>query len=184
MEELEDDDYLFGSVKTESEFLTKKLRAYEEFNFSQQADTSSLAIDSKKQIILDLLKKQSAIIIKGFTGCGKSTRVPQFILDDCYRKKVPCNIVVTQPRRIAAMSISQRVSTERGWPLGTVVGYQVFHFICFLRIFRLKYYFIPTGVHGQTDKQRLYLPDLHDHRLPSGYACGSQVSPRLHSFNN
>lgn len=47
------------------------------------------------------------------------------ILDDAQANKKPCNIIVTQPRRIAARSIAERVSNERGWPLGAVVGYQV-----------------------------------------------------------
>lgn len=47
------------------------------------------------------------------------------ILDDAYAKRQHCNIVVTQPRRIAARSIANRVADERKWDLGTVVGYQV-----------------------------------------------------------
>lgn len=47
------------------------------------------------------------------------------ILDEARANNRACNIVVTQPRRIAARSIADRVSRERGWDLGTVVGYQV-----------------------------------------------------------
>lgn len=47
------------------------------------------------------------------------------ILDDAYAKRKHCNIIVTQPRRIAAKSLAQRVCDERDWELGTVVGYQV-----------------------------------------------------------
>lgn len=47
------------------------------------------------------------------------------ILDDAKEKRRPCNVIVTQPRRIAARSVAERVSRERGWELGTVVGYQV-----------------------------------------------------------
>lgn len=59
------------------------------------------------------------------TGCGKSTQVPQYILDDCMSRKKYCNIVVTQPRRIAAISISKQVNKERRWKNGLLVGYQV-----------------------------------------------------------
>lgn len=52
-------------------------------------------------------------------------QVPQYILDDAYRRREYCKIVVTQPRRIAAISIANRVSHERKWEEGTVVGYQV-----------------------------------------------------------
>lgn len=47
------------------------------------------------------------------------------ILDDAKGKRRPCNVIVTQPRRIAARSVAERVARERGWELGTVVGYQV-----------------------------------------------------------
>lgn len=53
------------------------------------------------------------------------------ILDDAKEKRRPCNVIVTQPRRIAARSVAERVSRERGWELGTVVGYQVMlNFLC------------------------------------------------------
>lgn len=47
------------------------------------------------------------------------------ILDEAQQKGRPCNIIVTQPRRIAARSIASQVCRERRWELGTVVGYQV-----------------------------------------------------------
>lgn len=64
-------------------------------------------------------------MVTGVTGCGKSTQVPQYILDDCMNRKKFCNIVVTQPRRIAAISVSKHVNKERGWKNGLLVGYQV-----------------------------------------------------------
>lgn len=64
-------------------------------------------------------------MLTGATGCGKSTQVPQFILDDCMSRKKHCNIIVTQPRRIAAISVSKQVNNERGWKNGLLVGYQV-----------------------------------------------------------
>ena len=65
------------------------------------------------------------VVIKGQTGCGKTTQVPQFILDSCAASNVPCDIVVTQPRKIAAISVAKRVCAERGWQMGSIVGYQV-----------------------------------------------------------
>ncbi|XP_044263984.1 probable ATP-dependent RNA helicase spindle-E [Tribolium madens] len=84
-----------------------------------------LPIDSSRNKILDMINTNSVVIIHGPTGCGKTTQVPQYILDHCRATKSPCNIVVTQPRRIAAINIAQRVCEERGWALGTVCGYQV-----------------------------------------------------------
>lgn len=64
-------------------------------------------------------------MISGATGCGKSTQVPQYILDDCMSRKKNCNVIVTQPRRIAAISVSKQVNKERCWKSGLLVGYQV-----------------------------------------------------------
>jgi HrpA-like RNA helicase len=94
-------------------------------NFDPPADHTPLAIVKQRSAILDMLKRENVIIIKGFTGCGKTTQVPQFILDECYPRKTTCNIVVTQPRRIAAINIAKRVCQGRNLALGTVVGYIV-----------------------------------------------------------
>ena len=64
-------------------------------------------------------------IVQGGTGCGKSTQVCQFILDDYVSRGKHCNIVVTQPRRIAAISVARRVCAENEWQVGSICGYQV-----------------------------------------------------------
>lgn len=64
------------------------------------------------------------IIISGETGCGKTTQVPQFILEseiESLRGAV-CSIICTQPRRISAISVSERVASERGEKLGESVS--------------------------------------------------------------
>lgn len=60
--------------------------------------------------------------------CGKTTQVPQFILDDSLRNdsgSALCNIICTQPRRISAMAVADRVSSERTERTGGIVGYQI-----------------------------------------------------------
>ncbi|KNC34771.1 hypothetical protein FF38_01968 [Lucilia cuprina] len=97
---------------------------YSRYEFNLERDTS-LPIHDAKDEIINSIRKNPVIILQGDTGCGKTTQVPQYILDDAYRRGEYCKIVCTQPRRIAAISICRRVSAERNWTEGTVVGYQV-----------------------------------------------------------
>lgn len=84
-----------------------------------------LPIEDYKDEILETVEQNNVVVLRGPTGCGKTTKVPQFILDDYRQKGLYCNIVVAQPRRIAASSNAKRVCCERGWKCGTIVGYQV-----------------------------------------------------------
>ncbi len=83
----------------------------------------SLAVTKKRSEILEAIAKNPAVVVHGHTGCGKTTQIPQFILDDARDRNKFVNIVVTQPRRIAAASVAKRVARERGWQLGGLVGY-------------------------------------------------------------
>lgn len=58
-------------------------------------------------------------------GSGKTTQVPQYILEQFTKEKKKCRIMCTQPRRLAATSIAERVSQERNEILGRTVGYQI-----------------------------------------------------------
>ncbi|CAI9096105.1 OLC1v1032182C3 [Oldenlandia corymbosa var. corymbosa] len=87
----------------------------------------SLPAYKEKDAILNAISNNQVIIISGETGCGKTTQVPQFILEseiDSVRGGM-CNIICTQPRKISAISVSERVATERGEMLGETVGYKV-----------------------------------------------------------
>lgn len=67
------------------------------------------------------------MVVSGETGCGKTTQLPQFILEEelSSLRGADCNIICTQPRRISAISVAARVSSERGENLGETVGYQI-----------------------------------------------------------
>lgn len=75
--------------------------------------------------LVSLIENNAVVIIRGATGSGKTTQLPQFILDHYNNKNAPCNIVVTQPRKIGATSIARWVAAQRKCTLGSLVGYQV-----------------------------------------------------------
>jgi hypothetical protein len=70
------------------------------------------------------LKTFSTVILVGSTGCGKTTQIPQYVQEAgwCEGGRV---CVVTQPRRVAAIAVAQRVADELGVKLGEGVGYCV-----------------------------------------------------------
>lgn len=53
------------------------------------------------------------------------SQIPQFLLDDCSRKGIPCRIFCTQPRRLATIAVAERVASERGEKIGQTIGYQI-----------------------------------------------------------
>jgi ATP-dependent RNA helicase DHX36 len=63
------------------------------------------------------------LVISGETGCGKTTQLPQYILESEIEAGCgsSCNIICTQPRRISAISVAERVAMERGEQLGESV---------------------------------------------------------------
>ncbi|KAL8933172.1 MAG: hypothetical protein Q9216_006490 [Gyalolechia sp. 2 TL-2023] len=86
-----------------------------------------LPMNQHRAQVLDLVSNNSYSIIVGATGSGKTTQVPQIILEDAISRGVgaSCNIICTQPRRIAAISIARRVAAERAEQLQDTVGYSV-----------------------------------------------------------
>ncbi|KAI2643524.1 P-loop containing nucleoside triphosphate hydrolase protein [Xylaria nigripes] len=80
----------------------------------------------RNQVIETVLQSQ-VTIIAGETGSGKSTQAVQFILDDLYSKGLgnSTNIICTQPRRISALGLADRVSEERCSQVGKEVGYSI-----------------------------------------------------------
>jgi ATP-dependent helicase HrpA len=67
--------------------------------------------------------RRRVVIISGETGCGKSTQIPKMCLEA--GRGIAGRIGVTQPRRLAAMTIAARIAEEIGEPLGKSVGYKI-----------------------------------------------------------
>ncbi|CAD5207263.1 unnamed protein product [Bursaphelenchus okinawaensis] len=75
--------------------------------------------------ILNQIEANNVTIITGGTGCGKTTQVPQFLLEESNEKRKPIKIVCTQPRRLPAIAVAERVAKERNERLGDTVGYHI-----------------------------------------------------------
>ncbi|CAI4583186.1 AIF_collapsed_G0031590.mRNA.1.CDS.1 [Saccharomyces cerevisiae] len=61
----------------------------------------------------------------GETGSGKTTQLPQYLVEDGFTDQGKLQIAITQPRRVAATSVAARVADEMNVVLGKEVGYQI-----------------------------------------------------------
>ncbi|KAF2239043.1 P-loop containing nucleoside triphosphate hydrolase protein [Viridothelium virens] len=87
----------------------------------------SLPAWKMQEAIVNTVSANQVVIISGETGSGKSTQSVQFILDDMIKRKLggAANIICTQPRRISALGLADRVANERCSKVGDEVGYSI-----------------------------------------------------------
>ncbi|XP_017043836.2 ATP-dependent DNA/RNA helicase DHX36 [Drosophila ficusphila] len=102
-------------------------RQQEENGRKRNAARQKLPTMKYAEEIVQAVRDNQVILIVGSTGCGKTTQVPQILLDDAISRGCgsSCRIVCTQPRRISAITIAEWVSYERCESLGNSVGYQI-----------------------------------------------------------
>ncbi|KAH9577432.1 Helicase [Trypanosoma melophagium] len=88
---------------------------------------SSLPIAAAESHLHAALASHRAVVVCGGTGCGKTTQVPQFLLDAAINAGAGgnCRVVVTQPRRLSACGVAARIAAERRDRIGGAVGYAV-----------------------------------------------------------
>ncbi|KAJ5473179.1 hypothetical protein N7475_002745 [Penicillium sp. IBT 31633x] len=122
-------------------------------NFTPLREKAKALLETRRKLpvfenadkIRGLLREQDVMLLVGETGSGKSTQIPQFLVDEFWCRPVPTQITrggktekkmvggciaITQPRRVAAISLARRVAEEMGTPLGShspasKVGYSV-----------------------------------------------------------
>uniref|UniRef100_A0A2N9IM34 RNA helicase n=1 Tax=Fagus sylvatica TaxID=28930 RepID=A0A2N9IM34_FAGSY len=89
----------------------------------------SLPVWHQKEEFLQVLKANQTLILVGETGSGKTTQIPQFVLEaidiETPDKRRKMMVACTQPRRVAAMSVSRRVAEEMDVTIGEEVGYSI-----------------------------------------------------------
>ena len=136
------------------------------------AQRKSLPAHAMRTQLLDTIRSSQVTIVVGHTGSGKTTQVPQYLLEDALEKKERVGILCTQPRRIAAISIAERVSQEHDCKVGGAVGYNVRFGSCY-EPQSTKLGFLTTGIllsRLQTDPYltgvtHLVLDEVHERSL-------------------
>ena len=101
-----------------------QMTEYERKRMTLEETKKSLPVYPFRQSLLEAVEEHQVLIIEGETGSGKTTQIPQYLHEAGYTKdgkKIGC----TQPRRVAAMSVSARVAEEMGVKLGNEVGYSI-----------------------------------------------------------
>ncbi|MGP5097389.1 ATP-dependent RNA helicase HrpA [Brachybacterium alimentarium] len=86
---------------------------------------AELPVSGRREDIMEAIRDHQVVVIAGATGSGKTTQIPKMLLELGYGRK---NRLIghTQPRRIAARSVAQRIASELGEKLGEgTVGFQV-----------------------------------------------------------
>lgn len=135
-----------------------------------------LPIFQCKKQILDLVRENNIIVIVGETGSGKTTQLSQYLHEDGYTKYG--KIGITQPRRVAAMSVAKRVSEEIGCELGTTVGYSIRFEDCTNQETLIKYMtdgvLLRESIHGEDLDQYscIIMDEAHERSLHTDVLFG------------
>jgi len=93
-------------------------------SMSIERQRQSLPVFRYRNHILYLVENYRTVVVVGETGCGKSTQIPQYLLEAGWAAGGR-TIAVTEPRRVAAITVATRVAEERGCVLGDEVGFAV-----------------------------------------------------------
>ncbi|KAK8718178.1 hypothetical protein V6N13_045421 [Hibiscus sabdariffa] len=104
-------------------------RPYSQRYYDILEKRKTLPVWQQKEEFLQVLKANQTLILVGETGSGKTTQIPQFVLDavdiETPDKRKKMMVACTQPRRVAAMSVSRRVAEEMDVTIGEEVGYSI-----------------------------------------------------------
>lgn len=127
-----------GSVNTLENLPSLNRLLFDELSAKQTDPEFQKVFESRKKLptwgtkddILRVVEENQVVVICGETGCGKTTQIAQFLLDQAIEQKRGSifRAICTQPRRLAAISVAHRIADERSEPCGnsnSSVGYQI-----------------------------------------------------------
>ena len=131
----DDDDSTETSIRTDATPSAEGRRLREDFvrrtssrpYLAMKAVRDGLPMASHRDAVLETVERHPVTILCAETGAGKSTQCGQFLLERALLdgRGDATNLLCTQPRRVAATSLAERVAEEMGDRLGNVVGYQI-----------------------------------------------------------
>ncbi|OTA02892.1 ATP-dependent helicase Prp16 [Trichoderma parareesei] len=119
-----------------------------------------LPVHKQRQEFLDKYHSTQILVFVGETGSGKTTQIPQYVVYDELPHLTGKLIACTQPRRVAAMSVAQRVADEMDVSLGEEVGYSI----------RFEDRTSPKTMLKYMTDGMLLREAMHDHEM-SRYSC-------------
>ena len=116
-------------VERQSEKLASELKARrnnKQFT-SVLAKRKGLPTFVMRKELVEAVRANAVTVVSGETGCGKTTQLPQLVLDDAIERGEGglCRMIVTQPRRISAVSVAERIAYERCERVGQSAGYHI-----------------------------------------------------------
>ncbi|RDA94900.1 hypothetical protein CP533_4322 [Ophiocordyceps camponoti-saundersi (nom. inval.)] len=120
----------------------------------------NLPVHKQRQEFLEKYHSSQILVFIGETGSGKTTQIPQYVVYDELPQQSGKLIACTQPRRVAAMSVAQRVADEMDVTLGEEVGYSI----------RFEDMTGPKTILKYMTDGMLLREAMHDHDM-SRYAC-------------
>lgn len=127
-----------GSIKLPSGINRWNAKPFSQRYYDILEKRKTLPVWQQKDDFLKVLKENQTLVLVGETGSGKTTQIPQFVLEAELGGKRP-SVACTQPRRVAAMSVSRRVAEEMDVTIGEEVGYSIRFEDCSSNKTMLKY---------------------------------------------
>ncbi|GAA6063211.1 hypothetical protein JCM10212_006844 [Sporobolomyces blumeae] len=156
---MDNEDRIEGTMSGKDAALQAQIQEAEKRAQSIDDVRKSLPVYAWREQFLEAVANYQVLVIEGETGSGKTTQLPQYLMEAGYCKdgrKIGC----TQPRRVAAMSVASRVAEEVGCRLGAEVGYSIRFEDCTSDKTVIKYM-----TDGMLLREFLTEPDL------AGYSC-------------